>query len=99
MQSKHPHTIGSNRQHHSHDQPDKTTRDSPLGGASFPQHRHEQHREVGRGGNHKSQHHHESDVFFLESNTKGHGDDAQDHRGDLGNAQLISLVNPAFSPH
>ena len=43
---------------------------APARGAVLPQHRHEQHREVGRRGDREGQRHHEGDVLLLEGDAE-----------------------------
>ena len=53
-----------------------------AGRAVLPQHRHEQHREVGRGRDREGQRHHEGDVLLLEGDAQHHRDHTEHQGGD-----------------
>ena len=57
--------------------PEEAADHRALGGAVFPQHAHEEHREVGRGRDREGQGHHEGDVLLLERDAQRDREDAQ----------------------
>src|SRR5204863_9359699 len=66
-------------------------------GESFPEQRQNDHRQIGRGGNGKSQRHQKRYIRIrAEQNSDGHRDRADDKRGDPGDAYFFS--GPALSP-
>ena len=52
---------------------------------------------LARGRDREGQPHHEGDVLLLEDDAEQDGDDAEHHRGDLRDAQLLLLVGAALA--
>nr|GEU28025.1 hypothetical protein [Tanacetum cinerariifolium] len=95
----HPHRFRHHRQSHCRDQAEEAAHRGAARGAVFPQHRHEQHREVGGGGDRKRQRHHERDVLLLEHDAQHHGHDTEGDGGDFRHAQFVGAGGLALLDH